>query len=164
MRDNYKKTADKNNKKNISFIEKVALYDEYEKLVSDDIYPLILLLSDKEAGYLYDKYYEDFIPNIPKQENTNYMKINIKKINVDFINDRIFLDKYIRNDGSILFIHGLFYDDEEDLHSSLCFVPKRGLFVKGGSRKDSEELANLEFNAFQRYLDDPNRPKVKTIK
>ena len=163
MRDNYKKTADKNNKKNISFLEKVALYDEYEKYVGEDIYPLILLLSDKEAGYLYDKYYEEFVPNIPKLPNTNYMKVNIKKINIDFINDRIFLDRYIRSDGNALFIHGLFYDNEEDLRSSLCFVAKRGIFVKGGSKKDSEELINLEMNAFQRYLEDPNRPKIKTL-
>ena len=164
MNNYYKKSVNNSNKTSISFLESVSSFSDYLEYKVRGIYPLILRLNKNEMTEIFDKYYEDLILEESKKVDINFMKINIKMINSNFINDKIFLDKYYRHDGKILFIHGLFYDHIEDLHSSICFVSKRSLFVKGESRKDSEEIYNLEINAFNDYLNNPNREKVKIIK
>ena len=156
MADNYKKSVSGSKKKKVNLLEKAVLCKEYEHLYLKDTYPLIVVLNDKEREGFYDKYYSEFSLNADKRENINYMTINISKITEDFLGDKIYLDEYIKSDGSILYILGLFYDT-----NSLCFGKKRSVFGNAGSRRDSEELFNLEMNAFNKYCEGEVVQKIK---
>lgn len=179
MNEKFIKSIYDDKKRSVSFLEKVVLYDEFEKCIKDGIYPLVLLLNKKETikSNYKDYFYTSFTPE-KSEPGVNYLRIYPYLIYFKFSENKIFLDKYYKPDGTTLIISGLYHGnyfksaenpDQDNLteyrkfhdsNTGICLVSKKGLFNNG---KINEKLLDLEMSAYQTYISNPNRPKVKTL-
>lgn len=170
-----KKIEEINNKKEINLWQKVVGLEEFKELSVRNDYPLAVAILKQEYESLFknnnlDNSQEKFLEILEtdyyktclaEDEKHVYMVLDVKKLELDFYENKIHIDKLVLGDGTIRWVISMHRSGSIEVPTRIGTVSKRKLFFKE-SDIEIVSLFEMTIKLIQDYVKNVRKKIVLT--